>query len=150
LRPTIRRSMQNDDDGPVCDVLQRQKSLFVEFAGELQRESHFADPTASSAAAARSRATSAVATGRQAARRGRRRPQCPPPRCFVCRRADSHGRSARRIGQATRCAAQPQLQPIRRPRQLPTIAGAAGSDRHGESACKHPNVLCFGLVSRRP
>jgi hypothetical protein len=29
----------NDDDGPVCDVLQRQKSLFVEFAGELQRES---------------------------------------------------------------------------------------------------------------
>jgi Domain of unknown function (DUF2383) len=27
----------NDDDGPVCDVLQRQKSLFVKFAGELQR-----------------------------------------------------------------------------------------------------------------
>jgi Domain of unknown function (DUF2383) len=29
----------NDDDGLVCDVLRRQKSLFVEFAGELQRES---------------------------------------------------------------------------------------------------------------
>jgi hypothetical protein len=29
----------NDDDESVCDVLQRQKSLFVEFAGELQRES---------------------------------------------------------------------------------------------------------------
>ena len=28
----------NDDDAPVCDVLQRQKSLFVKFAGELQRE----------------------------------------------------------------------------------------------------------------
>jgi hypothetical protein len=29
----------NDDDGPVRDVLQRQKSLFGELAGELQRES---------------------------------------------------------------------------------------------------------------
>jgi hypothetical protein len=29
----------NEDDSPVCDVLQRQKSLFVEFAGELQRAS---------------------------------------------------------------------------------------------------------------
>jgi hypothetical protein len=29
----------NDDDSSVCDVLQRQKSLFVEFAGELQRAS---------------------------------------------------------------------------------------------------------------
>jgi hypothetical protein len=29
----------NDDDGPVCDVLQRQKSLLVELAGELERES---------------------------------------------------------------------------------------------------------------
>ena len=28
----------NDDDGPVCDVLQRQKDLFMDFAGELQRE----------------------------------------------------------------------------------------------------------------
>ena len=25
----------NDDDGPVCDVLQRQKSLFMELASEL-------------------------------------------------------------------------------------------------------------------
>ena len=29
----------NEDDGPVCDVLQRQKSLFVELAGELQTKS---------------------------------------------------------------------------------------------------------------
>jgi hypothetical protein len=29
----------NGDDGPVCDVLQRQRSFFVEFAGELQRQS---------------------------------------------------------------------------------------------------------------
>ena len=29
----------NDDDEQACGVLQRQKSLFVEFAGELQRES---------------------------------------------------------------------------------------------------------------
>ena len=29
----------NDDDGPACDVLQRQKSLFMELASELQTES---------------------------------------------------------------------------------------------------------------
>jgi endonuclease III-like uncharacterized protein len=29
----------NDDDGQACSVLQRHKSLFVEFAGELQRAS---------------------------------------------------------------------------------------------------------------
>jgi Domain of unknown function (DUF2383) len=29
----------NDDDGPVCDVLQRQQSLFMELASELQTES---------------------------------------------------------------------------------------------------------------